>query len=126
TGAAYTEAEMKALTDVLLRHPHVWVMSDDIYEKLVYDDYKFITPAEIEPRLKDRTLTVNCVSKAYAMTGWRIGYAAGPVPLIKAMTKLQGQSTSNPSSISQAAALAALDGPQDFLADWCGSFKKRR
>jgi aspartate aminotransferase len=126
TGSAYTEAEMKALTDVLVRHPHVWVMSDDIYEKLVYDDYKFITPAQIEPRLKDRTLTVNGVSKAYAMTGWRIGYAAGPVPLIKAMSKLQGQSTSNPSSISQAAALAALDGPQEFLADWCDSFKKRR
>ncbi len=126
TGSAYTREEMKALTDVLLRHPHVWVMSDDIYEKLVYDDFEFTTPAEIEPRLKSRTLTVNGVSKAYAMTGWRIGYAAGPKELIKAMAKLQGQSTSNPSSISQAAALAALDGPQEFLSGWCDSFKKRR
>lgn len=126
TGSAYTREEMKALTDVLMRHPHVMVMSDDIYEKLVYDDYQFTTPAEVEPGLYDRTLTVNGVSKAYAMTGWRIGYAAGPQPLIKAMTKLQGQSTSNASSISQAAALAALSGPQEFLSDWCDAFKARR
>ncbi len=126
TGAAYTYDEMKALTDVLKKYPNVWIISDDIYEKLVYDDYKFVTPAEVEPELYNRTLTVNGVSKAYAMTGWRIGYAAGPVPLIKAMSKLQGQSTSNASSISQAAALAALTGPQEFLTDWCVSFKRRR
>ena len=126
TGAAYTQAEMKALTDVLLKHEHVWVMSDDMYEKIVYDDYQFVSPAQVEPGLYDRTLTVNGVSKAYAMTGWRIGYAGGPEVIIKAMKKLQSQSTSNPSSISQAAAAAALDGDQSFLAERNDAFKKRR
>lgn len=126
TGAAYTAAEIKALTDVLLKHPHVYVMSDDMYEHLVYDDFVFTTPAAVEPRLKERTLTCNGVSKAYAMTGWRIGYAAGPTDLIKAMAKVQSQSTSNPSSISQAAALAALTGPQDFLRKRADIFKQRR
>ena len=126
TGAAYTREEMKALTDVLLRHPHVWVMTDDMYEHLVYDDFAFSTPAQIEPKLYDRTLTVNGVSKAYCMTGWRIGYAGGPAPLIKAMATIQSQSTSNPSSISQAAAVAALNGPQDFIPRNNEAFKKRR
>jgi aspartate aminotransferase len=126
TGAGYTEAELRALTDVLMRHPQVWVMSDDMYEHLVFDDFKFVTPAQIEPGLYDRTLTCNGVSKAYAMTGWRIGYAAGPVPLIKAMGTIQSQSTSNPSSVSQWAALEALTGPQDFLADWRRVFQGRR
>ncbi|MEQ9609482.1 MAG: aspartate transaminase [Kiloniellaceae bacterium] len=126
TGAAYTRAEMKALTDVLLRHPQVWVMTDDMYEHLVYDGFEFTTPAQVEPKLKDRTLTVNGVSKAYAMTGWRIGYAAGPQALIKAMAKVQSQSTSNPSSISQAAALEALNGTQDFIAERAEAFKARR
>jgi aspartate aminotransferase len=126
TGAGYTRAELKALTDVLMRHPQVWVMSDDMYEHLVFDDFKFCTPAEVEPGLYDRTLTCNGVSKAYAMTGWRIGYAAGPVALIKAMATVQSQSTSNPSSISQYAALEALSGPQDFLADWRQVFQRRR
>jgi aspartate aminotransferase len=116
TGAGYSWDELKALTDVLLRHPHVWVMTDDMYEHLAYGDFKFCTPAEVEPKLYDRTLTVNGVSKAYAMTGWRIGYAAGPEPLIKAMRKVQSQSTSNPCSISQYAAIEALNGTQDFLA----------
>ncbi len=115
SGAGYSRTEMKALTVVLLRHPHVWVMSDDMYEHLVYDDFKFCTPAEVEPKLHDRTLTVNGVSKAYAMTGWRIGYAAGPEPLIAAMRKIQSQSTSNPCSISQWAAVEALNGPQDYI-----------
>src|SRR5690554_5378748 len=109
TGAAYNRAEMKALTDVLLDHPQVWVMTDDMYEHLVYDDFEFVTPAQVEPKLYDRTLTVNGVSKAYCMTGWRIGYAGGPAGLIKAMAKVQSQSTSNPSSISQAAAVEALN-----------------
>jgi aspartate aminotransferase len=126
TGAAYSRAELKALTDVLLRHPHVWVLTDDMYEHLVYDGFEFTTPAQVEPRLYDRTLTMNGVSKAYCMTGWRIGYAGGPVPLIKAMAKLQSQSTSNPSSISQAAAVAALNGPQDFIARNNAVFKERR
>jgi aspartate aminotransferase len=126
TGAGYTRAELKALTDVLMRHPHVWVMSDDMYEHLVFDDFEFCTPAEIEPGLYDRTLTCNGVSKAYAMTGWRIGYAAGPVSLIKAMGTIQSQSTSNPCSVSQYAALEALSGPQDFLADWRRVFQGRR
>jgi len=116
TGAAYSRDELKALTDVLMRHPHVWVMSDDMYEHLVFGDFRFTTPAEVEPGLYDRTLTVNGVSKAYAMTGWRIGYAGGPAELIGGMRKIQSQSTSNPCSISQHAALAALNGPQDFLA----------
>lgn len=126
TGAGYTKAEMKALTDVLLKHPHVWVMTDDMYEHLVYDGFEFCTPAQVEPKLYDRTLTVNGVSKAYSMTGWRIGYAGGPKELIKAMGTIQGQSTSNPSSVSQAAAAAALNGDQAFLKDWVESFKQRR
>lgn len=126
SGAAYTRAELKALTDVLLKHPQVWVMTDDMYEHLVYDDFEFTTPAQVEPKLYERTLTVNGVSKAYAMTGWRIGYAAGPVELIKAMAKIQSQSTSNPSSISQWAAVEALNGPQDFIASNNKIFKDRR
>ncbi|TDQ52351.1 aspartate aminotransferase [Phaeovulum veldkampii DSM 11550] len=114
SGAGYSRAELKALTDVLMRHPHVWVMSDDMYEHLVFGDFEFVTPAQVEPGLYDRTLTCNGVSKAYAMTGWRIGYAAGPEPLIKAIGKVQSQSTSNPCSISQWAAVAALEGPQDY------------
>ncbi|WGW05440.1 pyridoxal phosphate-dependent aminotransferase [Tropicibacter oceani] len=126
TGAGYSRDELKALTDVLLRHPHVWVMSDDMYEHLAYDGFEFVTPAQVEPQLYDRTLTVNGVSKAYAMTGWRIGYAAGPEPLIAAMRKLQSQSTTNPSSISQWAAVEALNGPQDFLAERNDAFLRRR
>ena len=126
TGAAYTYDEMKTLTDVLLKHPHVWVFSDDIYEHIVYDDFKFFTPAAVEPKLKDRTLTMNGVAKAYAMTGWRIGYAGGPEELISAMRKVQSQSTSNPCSISQAATVAALDGDQGYLKDRAEAFKKRR
>lgn len=126
TGAGYTAEELKGLTDVLLRHPHVWVMTDDMYEHLVFDDFKFATPAEVEPKLYDRTLTCNGVSKAYAMTGWRIGYAAGPQPLIAAMRKIQSQSTSNPCSVSQWAAVEALNGPQDFLAVNNATFVRRR
>ena len=126
SGGAYTAGELRALTDVIKRHPHVWVMSDDIYEHLVYDGFEFFTPAQLEPELHDRTLTVNGVSKAYAMTGWRIGYGAGPVELIKAMATIQSQSTTNPSSVSQAAAVAALEGPQDFLEGWRDSFRSRR
>jgi aspartate aminotransferase len=126
TGAAYTRDEVKALTDVLLQYPDVWVMSDDIYEHLVYDGFEFFTPAQVEPKLKDRTLTVNGVSKAYSMTGWRIGFAGGPKPLIKAMATLQSQSTSNPCSISQWAAVEALNGPQDFLQGWVDRFHERR
>jgi aspartate aminotransferase len=126
TGAAYSRAELKALTDVLLGHPHVWVLTDDMYEHLVYDDFEFSTPAQVEPQLYERTLTMNGVSKAYCMTGWRIGYGGGPTPLIKAMAKLQSQSTSNPSSISQAAAVEALNGPQDFIPAHNKVFKERR
>jgi aspartate aminotransferase len=126
TGAAYSRAELKALTDVLMRHPQVWVLTDDMYEHLVYDDYQFVTPAQVEPGLYDRTLTMNGVSKAYAMTGWRIGYAAGPETLIKAMTKLQSQTTSNPCSISQWASVEALNGPQDYLKPRAQAFKERR
>ena len=126
TGAGYTWDELRALCDVLLRHPHVWIMTDDMYEHLVFDDFKFSTPAQVEPALYDRTLTCNGVSKSYAMTGWRIGYAAGPVELIKAMGTVQSQSTSNPSSISQYAALEALNGPQDFLAPNRALFQRRR
>ncbi len=126
TGAAYTRAELKALADVLLAHPHVYILADDIYEHIVYDGFDFTTIAEVEPRLYDRTLTMNGVSKAYAMTGWRIGYAAGPEPLIKAMATIQSQSTSNPCSISQAAAVAALTGPQDFIPVRAAAFCKRR
>ena len=126
TGAGYSRSEMKALTDVLLRHPHVHVMTDDMYEHLVYDDFEFVTPAQVEPGLYDRTLTINGVSKAYAMTGWRIGYAGGPKDLIKAMAKVQSQSTTNPSSISQAAAVEALNGTQDFIPERAEVFKARR
>jgi aspartate aminotransferase len=126
TGAGYTRAELRALCDVLLRHPQVWIMSDDMYEHLVFGDFEFTTPAQIEPALYDRTLTCNGVSKSYAMTGWRIGYAAGPVALIKAMGTIQSQSTSNPCSVSQYAALEALTGPQDFLATNRKVFERRR
>jgi aspartate aminotransferase len=126
TGAGYTRAEVKALCDVLMRHPHVWIMSDDMYEHLVFDDFVFTSPAEVEPGLYDRTLTCNGVSKSYAMTGWRIGYAAGPAHLIKAMGTIQSQSTSNPCSIAQYAALEALTGPQDFLAPNRALFQARR
>jgi aspartate aminotransferase len=126
SGAAYSRAELKALTDVLLKHPHVWVLSDDMYEHLVYDDFQFTTPAQVEPKLYERTLTMNGVSKSYCMTGWRIGYGAGPEQLIKAMAKLQSQSTSNPSSIAQWAAVEALNGPQDFIAANNKVFKERR
>ena len=126
TGAAYTKDEMKALTDVLLRHEHVWVLSDDIYEHLLYDGLTFSTPAAVEPRLFDRTLTMNGLSKAYCMTGWRLGYAGGPEELINAMRKLQSQSTSNPCSITQWAAVEALDGPQDFIAKNNAKFVERR
>jgi aspartate aminotransferase len=126
TGAAYTRDELKAITDVLVRHPHVWVLTDDMYEHLVYDNFVFTTPVQIEPRLRERTLTMNGVSKAYCMTGWRIGYAGGPAAVIKAIAKVQSQSTSNPCSISQAAAVAALGGPQDFIARHNRVFKERR
>lgn len=126
SGAAYSHSEMKALTDVLVKHPHVWILTDDMYEHLVYDDFKFVTPAQIEPTLYERTLTMNGVSKSYCMTGWRIGYAAGPETLIKAMAKLQSQSTSNPSSIAQWASVEALNGPQDFIAAHNEIFKARR
>jgi aspartate aminotransferase len=126
TGAAYTEAELKGLGDVLLRHPQVWVLTDDMYEHLVYDGFEYKTIAQVTPGLYDRTLTMNGVSKAYAMTGWRIGYAAGPAELIKTMRKVISQTTSNPSSISQYAALAALNGSHDFLPERNEVFKKRR
>ena len=126
TGAAYTREEMKGLTDVLIRHEHIWVMSDDMYEHVVYDDFEFTTPAEIEPGLFDRTITLNGHSKVYAMTGWRVGYGAGPVELIKAMTVVQSQSSTHTSSISQAAAVEALNGPQDFIAPHNEMFKNRR
>jgi aspartate aminotransferase len=126
TGAAYTAAELKALAEVLLRHPHVWILTDDMYEHLVFDDFKFATIAAVEPRLYDRTLTMNGVSKAYAMTGWRIGYAAGPQALIKAMAKVMSQSTSNPTSVSQYAAVEALNGPQDFIRERAKVFQARR
>ena len=126
SGAAYTHAEMKALTDVLVRHPHVWILTDDMYEHLVYGDFTFVTPAQVEPSLYDRTLTMNGVSKAYAMTGWRIGYAAGPEHLIKAMDMVQGQQTSGASTISQWAAVEALNGPQDCIPQFRAAFEKRR
>ncbi|WP_119389548.1 pyridoxal phosphate-dependent aminotransferase [Taklimakanibacter lacteus] len=126
SGAAYTRDELKKVTDVLMKHPHVWVLTDDMYEHLVYDDFVFATPAQVEPALYERTLTMNGVSKAYCMTGWRIGYGAGPEILIKAMSKLQSQSTSNPSSIAQWAAVEALNGPQDFIPRHNKSFKERR
>jgi aspartate aminotransferase len=126
TGAAYTEAELKALTEVLVRHPHVWVMTDDMYEHLVYDGFRFSTPAQVEPGLRERTLTVNGVSKAFAMTGWRIGYAGGPKDLIKAIGVIQSQSTSNPCSVSQAASVAALNGDLGFLEERNATYKHRR
>jgi aspartate aminotransferase len=126
TGAAYTKAELQAVTDVLMRHPHVHVMADDMYEHLVYDDFEFFSPAQLEPRLYERTLTVNGVSKAYCMTGWRIGFAGGPEPLIKTMAMIQSQSTSNPTAVAQWAAVEALDGPQDFIARHNKIFKERR
>ena len=126
SGAAYSREQMKALTDVLLRHPNVWILTDDIYEHLVFDGFEFVTPAQVEPKLKDRVLTMNGVSKSYAMTGWRIGYGAAPEPLIKAIAKLQSQSTSNPSSISQYAAEAALTGPQDYISESREVFQRRR
>jgi len=126
SGANFTEADLQALAEVLRKHPHVWILTDDIYEHLLYDGRRFYTLAQVAPDLKDRTLTLNGVSKAYAMTGWRIGYAGAPAALIKAMTKLQSQSTSNPSSVSQAAALAALTGPQDFVAQSRERFQARR
>ncbi len=126
TGAGYGRGALRELTDVLMRHPHVWVMSDDMYEHLAFDDFRFCTPAEAEPRLYDRTLTVNGVSKAYCMTGWRIGYAGGPEELIAGMCKIQSQSTSNPSSVSQWAAVEALNGPQGFLAAHNEVFMRRR
>ncbi|MCX5569692.1 pyridoxal phosphate-dependent aminotransferase [Kaistia nematophila] len=126
SGAGYTRAELRALADVLLKYPQVWIMTDDMYEHLVFDGFEFSTIAEVEPKLYDRTLTVNGVSKAYAMTGWRIGYAGGPVELIKAIGTIQSQSTSNPSSISQWAAVEALNGPQDYIPKNAEIFKKRR
>ncbi|EXL01283.1 pyridoxal phosphate-dependent aminotransferase [Aquamicrobium defluvii] len=126
TGAAYSEADYRPLLDVLVKHPHVWLLADDIYEHIVYDGFRFVTPVALEPALRERTLTVNGVSKAYAMTGWRIGYGAGPAALIRAMAVVQSQSTSNPSSISQAAAIEALTGPQDYLDERRDSFRVRR
>jgi aspartate aminotransferase len=126
SGAAYSRAELKALTEVLKKHPHVHVMTDDMYERLVYDDFKFFTPAQIEPELYPRTLTINGTSKAYCMTGWRIGFAGGPEPLIKAMAMIQSQSTTNPAAASQWAAVEALTGPQDFIAKHNKIFKERR
>jgi len=126
TGSAYSEAQLRPILEVLKRHPHVWLIADDIYEHLIYDGLPFVTAAQIEPGLKGRTLTVNGVSKAYAMTGWRIGYAGGPKELIAAMAVVQSQSTTNPSSVSQAAAVEALTGPQDLLAERCAAFQRRR
>ena len=126
SGAAYSEADYRPLLDVLLKHPHVWLMVDDMYEHIVYEGFSFVTPAAIEPRLKDRTLTVNGVSKAYAMTGWRIGYAGGPKALVKAMAVIQSQATSCPSSVGQAASVEALNGPQEFLKERQESFRRRR
>ena len=126
TGAAYSETEMHQICEILLRHPHVWVMTDDIYEHIVYNDFRFTTPAQVEPRLYDRTLTINGCSKVYSMTGWRVGWGAGPKPLIAAMNMIQSQSTTHTSSISQAAAVAALNGPQDFVAPNNALFRERR
>lgn len=126
SGAVYTEAELRSLGEVLLRHPHVWLMADDIYEKIRYDDEDFATPAAVTPELGGRILTINGVSKAYAMTGWRVGFGAGPLELIKAMNLVQSQSTSHTSSISQAASIAALDGSMDFLPSFVNAFRRRR
>jgi aspartate aminotransferase len=126
SGAAYTHDELKKLTDVLVKHPHVWVLTDDMYEHLTFDDFKFATPAQVEPKLYERTLTMNGVSKAYAMTGWRIGYAAGPLEIIKAMDMIQGQQTSGTNTIAQWAAVEALNGPQDFIEKNKKIFQGRR
>jgi aspartate aminotransferase len=126
TGAAYSRDEMKALTDVLMKHPHVWLMTDDIYEHLTYGDYKFVTAVEVEPNLYDRALTINGLSKAYSMTGWRLGYGGGPKHLIKAMDTLQGQQTSGNCTISQWAGVEALNGPQDHLSTFRATFEERR
>ena len=126
TGAAYTSYELKELTDVLVSHDKVWLMTDDIYEHVTYDDFVFTTPLEVEPSLYERTLILNGHSKVFSMTGWRVGYGAGPIELIKAMNNIQSQSTTHTSSISQAAAIAALNGPMDFLSEWLVAFKKRR
>ena len=126
TGAACSRAEMRALAEVLLRHPHVWVMTDDMYEHLVYDGFEFCTIAQVEPRLRDRTLTVNGASKTYAMTGWRVGFCGGPRALIKGMTNMQGQATSGVSTVGQAAAAAALDGPQELVRERAEEYRKRR
>jgi aspartate aminotransferase len=126
SGAAYTRSELKALTEVLLKHPHVWVLTDDMYEHLVYGDFEFTTPVQVEPALKPRTLTMNGVSKAYAMTGWRIGYAAGPAELIKAMDMVQGQQTSGACTVAQWAAVEALNGPQDFIPKSRKASEERR
>ncbi len=126
TGAAYNAAELKALTDVLMKHPHVWIFTDDMYNKLAYDGFRPATILEVEPRLRDRTLTMSGVSKSYAMTGWRIGFAGGPIEIIKAMDKLQSQSTSNPTSIAQAAAVEALTGPQEFIGEMVSVYQARR
>ncbi len=126
TGAACSRAEMQAIADVMLRHPHVWILTDDMYEHLIYDGFAFATIAEVEPRLRDRVLTVNGASKAYAMTGWRIGFCGGPARLITAMANVQGQSTSGVSTVGQAATIAALDGPQDLLAERAAVYRERR
>jgi aspartate aminotransferase len=126
TGAAYTRDEIRALADVLVKHPHVWIMTDDIYEHLVYDGFEFATMAQVAPELFDRTLTVNGLAKAYSMTGWRVGYAGGPKEIIAAINKVQSQSTTHTSSISQAACVEALNGPQDFMKDWIETFRGRR
>lgn len=126
TGAAYNWDEMKALTDVLLRHPHVWVLADDIYEHIVFGNFVFVTPAQVEPKLAERTLTLNGVSKAYSMTGWRIGYGGGPQELMSAIVKILSQNNGNPPSMSQAAAVEALEGPQDVLAERAAEFQARR
>ena len=126
TGAAYSKDQMRALAEVLMRHPHVWVMADDIYEHIVYDGFDFSSIAQVEPGLYSRTATLNGLSKSFSMTGWRIGYAAGPLDLIEAMNKIQSQSTSHTSSISQAASVVALNGPLDFLAERNAVFKERR
>jgi aspartate aminotransferase len=126
TGAAYTRDEIRGLTDVLMRHPHVWLLSDDIYEHVIYDDFEFHSPAEVEPRLYERTLTMNGVSKSFSMTGWRLGYGGGPIELIKAMNAVQSHSTTHTSSISQAAATAGLEGPQDFIKPNARIFQERR
>jgi aspartate aminotransferase len=126
SGAAYSRAQLREIADVLLKHPHVWLLTDDMYEHILFDNFEFATLAQVEPALYERTLTMNGASKAYAMTGWRIGYAGGPKHLIKAMATLQSQSTSNPCSISQAAVVAALNGPQDFLKERGAAFQARR